>query len=125
MTLDLFHALMLVANVAMLQPSVKEPMKFSNDCLYVEEELGQIVTGPRGTPRDKFDEGMERIRVLADSWFEDAIVSGCKSFAGTLMLDTDHCHRREKRGSSTKWWIPPGGSSTPRSRSGMMNARRL
>ena len=93
MALELFRALVPVANATLLKQSAKEPMKFSNDCLYVGKELGRIVAGLSGVPRDKFDEGLERLRVLGDSWFEDAIVSGCSSIADTLMLDTDDCRR--------------------------------
>ncbi|PIL24678.1 hypothetical protein GSI_12562 [Ganoderma sinense ZZ0214-1] len=86
MALELFRALVPVANAAVLKQSAKEPMKFSNDCLYVGKELGRIVEGLSGVSRDKLEEGLERLRVLADSWFEDTIVREEKLI--DEMLDT-------------------------------------
>ncbi|KAI0794459.1 hypothetical protein C8Q74DRAFT_1195156 [Fomes fomentarius] len=76
MALELFRALVPVTNAALLKQSPKEAMRFSNDCLYVENELRRILAGlsePKVGARDKLEDGLERLRVLADSWFEDAI----------------------------------------------------
>ncbi|KAI0738508.1 hypothetical protein C8Q80DRAFT_1205833 [Daedaleopsis nitida] len=76
MALELFRALVPIANAALLKQSPKEPMRFSNDCLYVERELGRIVEGlkgPKTSAKDKLKEAHERMKVLAESWFEDAI----------------------------------------------------
>ena len=78
MALELFRALVPVTNAALLKQSAKEPMKLSNDCLYVETELRRIIAALSEAERDKLEQGRERLRVLADSWFEDAIVSGCE-----------------------------------------------
>ena len=78
MALELFRALVPVTNATVLKQSAKEPMRFSNDCLYVVQELRRIVAalrGPQAGARDKLEEGMERLKVLADSWFEETIVS--------------------------------------------------
>ena len=80
MALELFRALVPVVNGAVKQ-SPKESMRFSNDCLYVGQELTRIVGGLRGPPReagtrDKLEDGLEKVKLLAESWFEDAIVSG-------------------------------------------------
>lgn len=77
MALELFRALVPVTNAALLKQSPKEAMRFSNDCLYVENELRRILAGlsePKAGTGDKLEDGLERLRVLADSWFEDAIV---------------------------------------------------
>ncbi len=82
MALELFRALVPVANATVLEQSVKEPMRFSNDCLYVSQELKRIVaglSGPKAGAKDKLEEGRERLRVLSDSWFEQTIVSASAS----------------------------------------------
>ncbi|TBU47577.1 hypothetical protein BD309DRAFT_951562 [Dichomitus squalens] len=76
MALELFRALVPVTNAALLKQSPKEPMKFSNDCLYASQELRRIVaglSGPKVAARDKLEEAVERLKVLGESWFEDAI----------------------------------------------------
>ena len=91
MALELLRTLMPVTDVAVSKQSA-ETMKFSIDCLYVGKELGRIVEGLSGFSQDKLEEGLERLRVLEDSSFEDVIVSGWSSIAGTFMLDVDHRH---------------------------------
>ncbi|KAI8996428.1 hypothetical protein BD414DRAFT_455134 [Trametes punicea] len=76
MALELFRALVPVVNATLLQQSPKEPMRFSNDCRFVGQELERIVsqlTGSKSAARVKLEEGLESLRVLADSWFEDTI----------------------------------------------------
>ena len=78
MALELFRALVPVTNSVLLKQSAKEPMRFSNDCTYIGQELRRIVTsltGPKVAARDKLEEGLERLKTLAESWFEETIVS--------------------------------------------------
>ncbi|CDO69756.1 hypothetical protein BN946_scf184766.g1 [Trametes cinnabarina] len=104
MALELFRALVPIANATLLQQSPKEPMRFANDCRFVGEELVRIVsrlTGPKAATQDKLQEGVESLRVLADSWFEDAIakeerlidklLDGARGF-----IDTTHQERYDE-----------------------------
>ncbi|KAI0697828.1 hypothetical protein C8T65DRAFT_614507 [Cerioporus squamosus] len=104
MALELFRALVPVANATVLKQSAKEPMRFSNDCSYICQELKLVVGGLYGSKasaRDKMEEGLERLKVLADSWFEetiareerliDEILDNAKGF-----IDTTHQERYDE-----------------------------
>ncbi|KAI0333860.1 hypothetical protein GY45DRAFT_188370 [Cubamyces sp. BRFM 1775] len=104
MALELFRALVPVVNATLLEQSAKEPMRFSNDCRFVGRELQNIVSqlnGPKVTARDKLEEGLDSLRVLADSWFEDAVVREERLIEELLdgargFIDTTHQERYDE-----------------------------
>ncbi|KAL1941263.1 hypothetical protein VTO73DRAFT_7475 [Trametes versicolor] len=104
MALELFRALVPVANANVLQQSAREAMRFSNDCSFVGQELQQMVaklSGPKATARDKLEEGLETLKLLADSWFEDAIAREERSIEELLdgargFIDTTHQERYDE-----------------------------
>ncbi|RPD59040.1 hypothetical protein L226DRAFT_510672 [Lentinus tigrinus ALCF2SS1-7] len=104
MALELFRALVPVTNATVLKQSAKEPMRFSNDCLFVSHELRRIamgLTGPKASARGKLEEGMERLRVLADSWFEETIAREERLIDELLdhakgFIDTTHQERYDE-----------------------------
>ncbi|KAH9846124.1 hypothetical protein C2E23DRAFT_605268 [Lenzites betulinus] len=104
MALELFRALVPVVNAAVLQQSAKEPMRFSNDCRFVGQELQRIVgklSGPKAAAREKLDEGLETLKLLADSWFEDAVVREERQIEELLdtargFIDTTHQDRYDE-----------------------------
>ncbi|OSD04787.1 hypothetical protein PYCCODRAFT_1433123 [Trametes coccinea BRFM310] len=104
MALELFRALVPVVNAALLQQSSKEAMRFANDCRFVAQELERVVsrlTGAKAVVRDKLEEALESLQVLAESWFEDAIareerlieelLDGARGF-----IDTTHQERYDE-----------------------------
>jgi hypothetical protein len=55
-------------------------MRFSNDCVYLSEEMARLISdlpeGPVGeAAMPKFTESQERLKALGESWFEDVLVS--------------------------------------------------
>ncbi|KAI0831808.1 hypothetical protein BC628DRAFT_1349864 [Trametes gibbosa] len=104
MSLELFRALIPVVNATILQQSAKEPMRFSNDCRFVGQELQRIVgklSGPKAAVRDKLDEGLEMLKLLADSWFEDAVILEERKIEELLdtakaFIDTTHQERYDE-----------------------------
>ncbi|KAI0773308.1 hypothetical protein BD413DRAFT_541034 [Trametes elegans] len=104
MALELFRALVPVVNANALQQSAKEPMQFSNDCRFVEQELQRIVSklsGPKVTVRDQLEEALETLKVLAGSWFEDAIIREEQQIEQLLgnargFIDTNHQERYDE-----------------------------
>ncbi|KAI0675819.1 hypothetical protein C8Q78DRAFT_1006690 [Trametes maxima] len=104
MALELYRALVPIANAALLQQSAKEPMRFSNDCRFVGQELERIVaklSGPKAAARDRLEEGRETLNLLADSWFEDAIAREERLIEEALdrarrFIDTNHQERYDE-----------------------------
>ncbi|KAH9893391.1 hypothetical protein C8Q73DRAFT_746134 [Cubamyces lactineus] len=104
MALELFRALVPVVNATLLEQSAKEPMRFSNDCRFVGRELQDIVSqlnGPKATARDKLEEGLESLKVLANSWFEDTIAREERTIEELLdaargFVDTTHQERYDE-----------------------------
>ncbi|KAH9913967.1 uncharacterized protein BXZ73DRAFT_106752 [Epithele typhae] len=87
MALELFRALVPVTNAVQLKQAAKEPMRFSNDCMFVGQEVRRVVTTLAGTQvaaRGKLEEGVERLRVLSESWYEDAVSREEKVIEETL-----------------------------------------
>ncbi|CCO28411.1 Centromere/kinetochore protein zw10 homolog [Rhizoctonia solani AG-1 IB] len=75
---DLFRALVPVAHGGPMAASAGISMRFSNDCLYMSEEIGSIVAGvPAGTVgenvRPKLQEVQEKLKVFGESWFEEVL----------------------------------------------------
>ncbi|KAI0352169.1 hypothetical protein OH77DRAFT_1523623 [Trametes cingulata] len=104
MALELYCALTPVVNAALLQQSAKEPMRFSNDCRFVGQELQHIVTklsGPKAVAREQLQEGLATLNVLADSWFEDAVAKEERLIEELLegargFIDTTHQERYDE-----------------------------
>ncbi|KAG1746530.1 uncharacterized protein EDB91DRAFT_1117434 [Suillus paluster] len=74
LVLDLYRAVYpIVAAGRLARPG--DVMKFSNDCFWLAEEVGRLVTSERGLlfVKDKLDECKGVLRVLADSWYQDGI----------------------------------------------------
>lgn len=78
LTLDVFRAVYPVTFSAILQHSPKQAMRFSNDCLYLSNEVRQVrqaLKGPAASVAEKLQECCERLKLLGDSWYLDTIVS--------------------------------------------------
>lgn len=72
--LDLYRALYPVVFGSQLQSSMQAPIRFSNNCLYLSQEVEKLEN--RSTlVKDRLSECRHRLRVLSDSWLDDAIVS--------------------------------------------------
>jgi protein transport protein DSL1/ZW10 len=76
LVLDLYRAVYpVVAAARLARPG--DVMKFANDCFWLAEEVGRFVTYERGmlVVKDKLEECRGVLQVLADSWYQDGIVS--------------------------------------------------
>ena len=74
--LDLYRAVYpIVAAARLARPG--DVMKFANDCFWLAGEVGRLVTYERGVlvVKDKLEECKVVLQVLADSWYQDGIVS--------------------------------------------------
>ncbi|KAF5387324.1 hypothetical protein D9757_005736 [Collybiopsis confluens] len=73
---DLYCALYPVVFGAQLQ-SLEGPMMFSNNCLYLSGEIDAIGKDLKGlaaeTVKDRFEECSRGLKILGDSWYEDAV----------------------------------------------------
>ena len=77
LVLDLYHALYPVMTASRLsQPAGR--MQFSNDCYYVSEEMARVLKHEQGlsSVSERLEECKDDLRVQADSWFYQGIVSG-------------------------------------------------
>ncbi|CUA78197.1 Sorting nexin-41 [Cryptococcus neoformans var, neoformans B-3501A] [Rhizoctonia solani] len=75
---DLFRALVPVAHGGPMAASAGIAMRFSNDCLYMSEEIGKIIAGvPTGAVGDgvrpKLQESQEKLKIFSESWFEEVL----------------------------------------------------
>ncbi|CAE6462984.1 unnamed protein product [Rhizoctonia solani] len=75
---DLFRALVPVAHGGPMAASAGISMRFSNDCLYMSEEIGRILVGvPAGavgeSVRPRLQEAQEKLKVFGESWFEEVL----------------------------------------------------
>ncbi|QRV74043.1 centromere/kinetochore protein zw10 [Ceratobasidium sp. AG-Ba] len=75
---DLFRALVPVAHGAYMAASGGIAMRFSNDCIYLSDEMDRLISDiPEGTvgngAKPKFIEAQERLKALGESWFEDVL----------------------------------------------------
>lgn len=75
--LELYRALYPVAFASTLSTSPERAFYFSNDCLWLSGEVKHISNSSKFPPsaKDKLVEAHDRLRVIADSWYEDSIVS--------------------------------------------------
>ncbi|KAH8091668.1 Centromere/kinetochore Zw10-domain-containing protein [Cristinia sonorae] len=100
MILDLYRGLYPVTCADQLAKSPKRAVRFSNDCLWVSEEVGKVLKKGRVAPSavERLAEGQERLKLLADSWFEDSIDNECQNVNDILdgasgfveMADQEH-----------------------------------
>ena len=77
LVLDLYCALHpVVAASRLSQPAGR--MQFSNDCYYLSEEIVRILKHEQGlfSVQERLEECKDDLKVLADSWFYQGIVSG-------------------------------------------------
>ncbi|THH27514.1 hypothetical protein EUX98_g6676 [Antrodiella citrinella] len=88
MILDLYRGLHPVTFANQLAKMPKRSMCFSNDCLWVWEEVGRVLTHSQSavsaTSKTKLIEGQERLKILSDSWYEDAIDTECQNVNDNL-----------------------------------------
>jgi len=76
MALDLYRALHpVVAASRLSQPAGR--MQFSNDCYYLSEEMARMLKHEKGllSVQDRLEECKNDLKILADSWFHQSIVS--------------------------------------------------
>lgn len=74
--LDLYRALYPVTFGSYLVLSTELAMRFSNDCIYLSDEVARIeVEKGQGTIVERLETPKDNLRVLGQSWFEDSIVS--------------------------------------------------
>jgi centromere/kinetochore protein ZW10 len=76
---DLFRALVPVVHGAPMAASAGIAMRFSNDCIYLSEEIVRIIAdvpeGPVGDAvRPKLQDTQEKLKVLGKSWFDEVLV---------------------------------------------------
>ena len=74
--LDLYRALYPVAASAVLSGSTKRSACFSNDCLWISEQIVRMASHtllPTSTG-NRLRECGEIFKLLSDSWFDDALV---------------------------------------------------
>ncbi|TCD71745.1 hypothetical protein EIP91_005511 [Steccherinum ochraceum] len=82
MVLELYRGLYPVTRADQLSKSAKVSMRFSNDCLWLEEDVGRLSQSPlsaSSAARDKLAESQQRLRILGESWFEDIIDNECQN----------------------------------------------
>ncbi|KAG2128568.1 hypothetical protein DEU56DRAFT_741952 [Suillus clintonianus] len=74
LVLDLYRAVYpVVAAARLVRPG--DVMQFSNNCFWLAEEVGRLVTYERGVlvVKNKLEECKSVLQVLADSWYQDGI----------------------------------------------------
>ncbi|KAG1881120.1 hypothetical protein F4604DRAFT_1746558 [Suillus subluteus] len=121
LVLDLYRAVYpIVAAARLVRPG--DVMKFSNNCCWLAEEVGRLVTHERGVlvVKDKLEECKNVLQVLADSWYQDGIdrqrialrdiLASAKGFTDTSDQDRyDDCEMaisrvvREVRSAANAW----------------------
>ncbi|KAG0709388.1 hypothetical protein DFH29DRAFT_888144 [Suillus ampliporus] len=83
--LDLYRAVYpIVAAARLARPG--DVMKFSNNCFWLAEEVGRLVTYEREAlvVKDKLEECKSVLQVLADSWYQDGIDRQRTALCGIL-----------------------------------------
>lgn len=75
--LELYRALYPVAFANSLSISPKRAFCYANDCLWLSNEVKRVshLSNFPLSIKDKLGEGQDRLRAVADSWYEDSIVS--------------------------------------------------
>ncbi|KAG1807901.1 hypothetical protein EV424DRAFT_1426650 [Suillus variegatus] len=121
LVLDLYRAVYpIVAAARLVRPG--DVMKFSNNCCWLAEEVGRLVTHERGVlvVKDKLEECRSVLQVLTDSWYQDGIdrqrttlgdiLASAKGFTDTSDQDRyDDCEMaisrivREIRSAANAW----------------------
>ncbi|KAG2157729.1 uncharacterized protein EDB93DRAFT_1124346 [Suillus bovinus] len=121
LVLDLYRAVYpVVAAARLIRPG--DIMKFSNNCLWLAEEVSRLVTLEQGVlvVKDKLEECKSVLQVLADSWYQDGIdrqrialgdiLASAKGFTDTSDQDRyDDCEMaisrvvREIRNAANAW----------------------
>ena len=72
--LDLHRALYPVVFGAELRSSLQGPIRFSNNYLYLSQEIERLeTTSP--VAKERLAECRHRLKVLSETWLDDAIVS--------------------------------------------------
>ncbi|SJL04032.1 uncharacterized protein ARMOST_07389 [Armillaria ostoyae] len=67
---DLYKALYPVVFSGELKTTLDAPVRFSNDCLYLKQELERI---DAGAVKDRMQESQHRLEILGNSWLDDTI----------------------------------------------------
>ncbi|KAK0202563.1 hypothetical protein DFS33DRAFT_910256 [Desarmillaria ectypa] len=67
---DLYKALHPVVFSGELKTALDAPLRFSNDCLYLSQELERI---DAGAAKDRMQESQHRLEILGNSWLDDTI----------------------------------------------------
>ncbi|KAG2146722.1 hypothetical protein DEU56DRAFT_786069 [Suillus clintonianus] len=121
LVLDLYRAVYpVVAAARLVRPG--DVMQFSNNCFWLAEEVGRLVTYERGVlvVKNKLEECKSVLQVLADSWYQDGIgrqrtvlcdiLASAKGFTDTSDQDRyDDCELaisrvvREIRSAANAW----------------------
>ncbi|KAK7686153.1 hypothetical protein QCA50_010373 [Cerrena zonata] len=84
--LELYRALYPVTFANSLSASPKRAFCFYNDCLWLSDEVKRVRGSPNtlSSSKDKLAEGQDRLRAVADSWYEDSIDNQCLKVNETL-----------------------------------------
>ncbi|KAJ3557317.1 hypothetical protein NM688_g1539 [Phlebia brevispora] len=84
--LDLHRALYPVAAASILSGSPKWSMYYSNDCLWLSEQVTAVAsrTSIPSITRDKLREAGEVYKLLADSWYDDTVSGQERRINATL-----------------------------------------
>ncbi|EMD39295.1 hypothetical protein CERSUDRAFT_112943 [Gelatoporia subvermispora B] len=81
LVLDLFRALYPVVHQEDFEASLKRSMRFSNNCLYLGNELNHnLARMDKGatTVETKLQDCIEKLKLLGNSWFEETIDRQCR-----------------------------------------------
>ena len=73
---DMHRALYPISTGKILSENAGQSMRFSNDCVYLSDEISKLETRDLPVPfvRDQLREQANRIRSLADWWYDETIV---------------------------------------------------
>jgi hypothetical protein len=122
--LELFRALYPVTFQSEIASCPERAMRFSNDCIYLSNELEKIrkqnadLTGMG----DKFLECQVALKVWGDSCSKECVVSVPTSL---VMIPSLRVFRKNGSIPLMRFWTSQKASPAPQSRIGMMNVKRL
>lgn len=110
LVLDLYSALHpVVAASRLSQPAGR--MQFSNDCYYLSQEMVRVLNHEQGllSVRERLEECKDDLKVLADSWFYQGIVSGyycrCNAYSYRFCSTSGQTSSCSRRCPSRRRWF--------------------
>ena len=90
MILELYRGLYPVRYADQLAKLPKRSMCFSNDCGWIGDEIERVLSDPRSSvssvSKEKLIEGQTRLKLLGESWYEDAVVSNLSQLTVYVLM---------------------------------------